>query len=159
MRSFDEVVELATAQQVRLRVNADVLSRVTESSVDGLFHVPLLALTILVLARAKKVGLPTADMGTWTLATLAKHFETLRLPQTRLRWSVLLRRRCADALVFLERARLVAVTETPNRMIIIGLLGRDFLLRAEGRADEIGLLTRQLGRALRKVEQTGLELL
>ncbi len=35
MRTFDEIVEQATAQQVRLRVNANVLSRVTESSVDG----------------------------------------------------------------------------------------------------------------------------
>lgn len=159
MKSLDEIVELADAHKVRLRINTAALARVTDATIDGLFHVPLLALTILVISVARKDGLPTTDVGTWTLATLSKHFEALRLSRSHLRWSVLLRRRCADALIFLEQAGLIVVREVPNRSAQATLPGRDFTRKALSQADEIGVLTRQLRRAYRAVEQTGLELL
>lgn len=159
MKTLDELVEIASEQNVRIRVNTGALSRVTDDTIDGLFHVPLLALAILVISGARKGGLLTADVGSWTLATLSKHFEGLKLSRSHLRWSVLLRRRCADALVFLEEAGFVVVHEAPARIAVATLPGRDFLRRAAERADEIGVLTRQLRRAHNIVEQTGLQLL
>lgn len=159
MKTLNEVVALATEQNVQLRVNTSALSRVTDATVDGLFHVPLLALAILTVSSSRKDGVATGDIGSWSLATLTKHFEVLRLSKSYLRWSVLLRQRCADALVFLEKAGLVVVRESPGRAVHATLQGKDFLRRAGDGADEIGVLTRQIARAYRMVEQAGLRLL
>lgn len=159
MKSLDEIVAEATDANIRLLVNTDALARVSGATVDGLFHTPLLAMTILVIARARGNGLPTTDIATWTLATLVKHFNPLRMARGRIQWSILLRRRCADALVFLENVGLVSIHETPTRTVIISLTGRDLMNRLFHRADEAGVLVRELERAERAVTQGGLELL
>jgi hypothetical protein len=159
MRTLDEIAAEATNANVRLKVNTDALARASETAIDGLFHTPLLALTTLVIARARKSGLPTSDIATWTLGTLVRHFEALRLARTRIQWSVLLRRRCADALVFLENVGLAGVHEAPARTVHITVNGRGFINNLARGADEIGVLVRQLERAHRAVEQGGLELL
>ena len=159
MKSLNEIATEATEANVRLQINTDALTRVSSATVDGLFHTPLLALTILMIARERKSGLPTTDIATWTLATLVKHFDALRLARGRLQWSVLLRRRCADALVFLENIGLASVHEVPSRTVHITANGRDFIGKASRTADELGVLVRQLARAHHAVEQGGLELL
>ena len=159
MKLLTEIAAEATEAHVRLRVNTDALSRVSGATVDGLFHTPILALTILVIARARRAGLPTTDLATWTLGTLVKHFDALRLARSRIQWSVLLRRRCADALVFLENVGLASVQEAPVRTVHISANGRDFIGKVLRSTDEIGVLVRRLERAHRAVEQRGLELL
>lgn len=159
MKSLDEIVAEAMEANVRLHVNTDAISRVSGTTVDGLFHTPLLALTILVIARARRSGLSTSDVATWTLATLVKHFEALKLARGRIQWSVLLRRRCSDALVFLENVGLAGVHETPHRTVLISEHGRAFIGNLLRRADESGVLARQLERAYHAAEQSGLELL
>jgi len=159
MKSLDEIASQATEANVTLRVDTDALSRVSGTTIEGLFHVPLLALTILVIARARRSGLPTRDLATWTVGTLVKHFEALRLARGRIQWSVVLRRRCADALVFLENVGLAGVREVPMRTVYISTSGRDFILKLARAADEAGVLVRQLERAHHAVEQGGLELL
>lgn len=159
MRTLDEVVATATTANVRLRIDTDALSRISGVTVDGMFHTPLLAMTILVISRARKNGLPTTDIATWALGTLVKHFETLQLNRARIQWSVVLRRRCADALVFLENVALAQVHEAPTRTIHITLNGRDFIGKLARKADETGVLVRHLERSYRAVDQGGLELL
>jgi hypothetical protein len=154
-----EIAAEATRTQVRLEIDPEGLARASSSAVDGLFHTPLLALTILVIARARRGGLPTSDLATWTLATLVKHFESLRLARARIQWSVLLRRRCADALVFLENVSLAGVHTAPQRTVQVTVQGRDLIGKLSRAADEAGALVRQLERAHRAVEQSGLELL
>ena len=141
------------------QIDTDALTRVAGAAGDGLFHIPLLALTILIVARGRKGGIPTADVGTWTLTTLTKHFESLKLSRHRIRWSVPLRRRCADALVFLENVGLIAVKEAPSRTLHMSLNGRTFIAKASRTGDELGLLVRQLDRAHKAVEHSGLSLL
>jgi hypothetical protein len=159
MKPLNEVAAEATKARVRLRVNTEALSRVSGTSADGLFHTPILALTILVIAHARRAGLPTTDLATWTLGTLVKQFDALRLARSRIQWSIVLRRRCADALVFLENVELANVHEVPVRTVHISTQGRDFIGKLSRSTDEIGVLVRQLGRAHHAVEQGGLELL
>lgn len=159
MRSLDEIVAEATEANVRLLVNTEALARVSSATVDGVFHTPLLAMTILVVARPRRAGLPTTDVATWTLGTLVRHFNPLRIARGRIQWSFLLRRRCADALVFLENVGLVSIHETPTRTVHISLTGRDLMTKLFRRADEAGVLVRELERAHRTVMQGGLELL
>ncbi len=116
-------------------------------------------MTILIISRAKKSGLLTKDMATWTLGTLVKHFEALRIARGRIQWSVLLRRRCADALVFLEDAGLAGVHETAGPHDSLNRPGREFVGKLSRSSDEVGVLVRQLERAYRAVDQGGLELL
>ena len=155
MRSFEQFVAEASRSDARLQVDPNALSRATSTVVDGLFHTPLLALTIMTIVRRRREDIPTADVATWTLATLTRHFDYLNLSRTRLQWSVPLRRRCADALVFLENAELVGIQEAPRRTLHITVQGRAFVRKLTNRADEAGVLVRQLERAYRAVEQTG----
>jgi hypothetical protein len=159
MRTLDDFIVVATAEQVQLRVNTEALSRASETYVDGIFHVPLLALTILVIARERRAGLATTDLATWTIGTLVRHFDALQLARGRIQWSVVLRRRCADALVFLEDVGLAGVHEAPSRTVHISANGRDLLRKLSHRADEVGVLVRQIERAYKAVNQSGLELL
>lgn len=159
MRTLDEITADATKANVRLRLNMDGLTRAAGVSVDGLFHTPLLALTVLVVARARRNGVPTSDIATWALGTLVKHFEALRLARGNIQWSVPLRRRCAEALVFLENVGLAGVSETPTRTVHVSVDGRALIGKLARGADEVGLLVRGLERAYRAVDQAGLELL
>jgi hypothetical protein len=159
MRPLAELIAEASRSQVRLDVEATAVKAASAATIDGLFHVPLLALTIVTIVRARRTGLATRDVATWTLGTLSKHFEALRLSKSHLRWSVLLRRRCADALVFLETSGLIAVQEGPPRTLKLTLNGRGFIAKASAGIDETGVLARQLARAYQSVVRAGLELL
>jgi len=159
MKALDELAAEATQVNARLHLDSEALTRAAGMTVDGLFYTPLLALTIIIISRAKKSGLQTKDMATWTLGTLVKHFEALRIARGRIQWSVLLRRRCADALVFLEDTGLAGVHETPDRTIHLTIPGREFVGKLSRSSDEVGVLVRQLERAYRAVDQGGLELL
>jgi hypothetical protein len=159
MRSLDDIAATATAANVRLQVNTDAISRASSTTADGLFHTPLLALAILVIAGARRAGLPTSDVATWTLATLVHHCEALRIARGRIQWSVLLRRRCADALVFLENVELITIRSAPTRAVSLSNAGRRFVASLRDRADEAGVLVRQLDRAHHAIDQGGLELL
>ena len=151
--TFDELVDDATAQGVTLRVNAGTAPVVEDDPTAVLLQVPLLALAMLIVLRSQKV-LSTANLATWTLAVCAQQYSKLRAPQ--LRWSLSLRRQCAEAIEFLELAGLVAVVEaTPTRRVKIQLEGSEFLSKALRRLDEMGSLTRQLVRACRRVELVG----
>lgn len=158
MRTLKELAEFARGRDVRVRVNSEGLERAAKTPDEILFQVPILALTLLVLARAKKGELLTSEMTTWTCATLARHFRDARDGRRRVDWSFALRRRCADALVFLENRGLVTVLEAPQRRVKASASGLDFLRKALKATSELGVLVRALDRAHRAVGQTGLEL-
>jgi hypothetical protein len=159
MRTLDEVVQLATDQRIRLLVSSSELDRIAGSEGDTIFHTPLLAITILVIIRERRAGLGTSDVATWTLATLAQHCRGLGVKPAKLQWSVPLRRRCADALVFLENSGMIAVDTRSSRALALAPLGREFITGRARATDEAGVLVRKLQRAYRAAEQIGLELL
>ncbi len=159
MRTLEEITAEATTANVQLRLNMQGLSRAASAGVEGLFHAPLLALTILVIAKARRNGVPTSDVATWALGTLMRKFADLRFVRTDIQWSVPLRRRCAEALVFLENVGLAIVKEAPTRTIYIADSGKTLVRKLTLSADESGVLVRELERAYRAVDQGGLELL
>lgn len=158
MRSLDEIAAEATAAKVRLAVTRDEISRVSDTTTDGLFHTPLLALAVLVIAGGRS-ELPTCDVATWTLSTLVHHCDALRIARGRIQWSLLLRRRCAEALVFLENVGLITVRTAPVRAVTLSKSGRQFVGKLRGRDDDAGVLVRALDRAYHAVEQAGFHLL
>ena len=159
MRDLDQFAQEAERVDLRLTVDAERLNRVLTSSMDSLFYVPLLALSILVVARGQKGALATADIAVWTAAVLSRYFSGISESRRRLDWSMPHRRRCADALVFLESIRLLRVEERPHRQIECTPEGYKFVRELLGRPDEVGLFCRSLERSYRAVEHHGIGLI
>ena len=112
-----------------------------------------------MIARAKQRSFSTVDLPTWVGATLVRHFSRPPAAKKRLDWSVQYRRRCADALVFLENVRLVDLINSADRSVTLTSEGVTVVRQLSARSDEIGLLCRGLSRAYRAADRYGLELL
>ena len=107
---------------------------------------PLLALSILVTARKKSFR--TMHMGRIVAAVLTDLFIALRRSTQGLETSLTLRRRCAEALAFLESAQLVIVSDDEKRFVTLTDTGRLHLARSLRDTTDLGLLMRRLGTAL-----------
>ena len=83
-------------------------------------------------------------MGSNVALLLTEHFTALKHTPHALETSLTLRRRCADALAFLEAARLVVVSPDRLRTVTLSGEGKSSLDRAARDATDLGLLVRQL---------------
>lgn len=111
-------------------------------SVDALFHLPLLALTIMTAARHKPFQ--AVALGRTVARLLVERFTALRDTPRNLERSVTMRRRSVEALVFLESAGLVVVSRDEHREISLSPDGKAQLDRARRSQGDLGLLLRQL---------------
>jgi hypothetical protein len=159
MKPLDELASQAREIGLHLRVNAEHLDRVARMGAVGLFHVPLLALCILIVSHGKKGELSTSDLASWTGATLGHYFSGIEAARRRLEWSLAHRRRCADALVFLENLSLIDINQGQARTLKCSQTGNEFLRKLFDQGDETGVLCRGLERSYRAVEHHGLSLL
>lgn len=156
MKALNQFGDETKGRSLHLQVNADRLSRVALQADNGLFQVPLLAICVLVVARARREGLPTADVAVWTGATLTRHFSRDESSRLNLDWSLQHRKRTADALVFLENLEFIAMNEVPNRRITCTTAGLAFAAKLMRQPDEVGMLARGLLRSYTAVEHRGL---
>jgi hypothetical protein len=111
-------------------------------TVDALFHLPLLALAIMTIARRETFK--TTDLGRRVAALLVEHFIALRHSAHAIDASLTLRRRCVSALALLELVGLVAVSRDRLRFIELTDAGKRSLDAARRRGDDLGLLVRGL---------------
>jgi hypothetical protein len=138
----DAFLESVVAAKIRLPAATGAEPARAPDAADALFHLPLLALAVMVIAR--RTPFQTVALGRNVALLLAEHFAALRRMPQRLETSLTLRRRCADALAFLEAAKLASVSPDARREVTLTPTGRTQLDRA-GRADnDLGLLVRQL---------------
>jgi hypothetical protein len=142
----DAFLELMSSNDIRLSVSAHdaVLVRPPEKA-DALFHLPLLALAVMVIAR--HAAFRTIALGRTVAALLVEHFSGLRTSPHGLETSITLRRRCADALAFLEAAGLTAVTDDSLRFVSLTASGKDRLDLALRDTTDLGMFVRQLRRS------------
>ncbi len=160
MKSLAQFGEDARNAGLHLKVDSERLDRVARvSDEDALFHVPLLALCILMVARTRTKALLTADVGAWVGATLTRHFSRKNSSNSKLAWSFPHRRRCAEALVFLEDLQLVVVEGSAERSLKLTQKGTETVRTFLSRPDDVGALCQGLVRAYRTVEHHGLQLL
>lgn len=110
--------------------------------IDALFHLPLLALAVMVIARRKPFK--TTVLGSNVALLLTEHFTGLKHTPHALETSLTLRRRCADALAFLEAAGLAAVSPDRLRIVTLSGEGKANLDQATRDSTDLGLLVRQL---------------
>jgi hypothetical protein len=120
----------------------DLLDARAPERVDALFDLPLLAVSILAIARHKPFR--TVDLGSSVIRLLVERFSALRDATRALDRSVTLRRRSVEALVFLETTGLVDVSQDDRRVISLtpdAKLKLDRMRRSDG---DLGLMLRQL---------------
>jgi hypothetical protein len=153
MKTLDELA--SRLHQVKLRLDPAKVDRVARLANEGFFHIPLVAFCILILSRSQKEKLHLGELAAWTGATLGAQFSSLETAHRKLEWSLNHRRRCADALVFLENVGLVQVGEL-DRTLRCTPKGLEILRDLMHRDDEIGVLSRGLDKSSRKVERHGL---
>lgn len=158
-QTLDDIVAIATRANVRLAVPSEHSIGEIKHGSDALFHEPLLALTILIIAHYRRPGIPNVDLSAWVLGTLVKRSEALRLMKARLGWSVALKRRCADALVTLEDMQLASVSSGTDRIVRATPGGHGLIRGLVQKPNELGTLVRDIERAYKALELTGLLLL
>lgn len=119
-------------------------------TMDALFHLPLLALAVMVIARRT----PFRTVALWRniAMLLVEHFSALRCSPHGLETSLTLRRRCADALAFLEAAKLAAVSPDSRREVTLTQQGKHHLDRAAREENDLGLLIRGLARNQERIK-------
>lgn len=111
-------------------------------TMDALFHLPLLALAVMVMAR--RTPFRTVVLGRSVAMLLVEHFPALRRSPHGLETSLTLRRRCADALAFLEAVELATVSQDRQRIVTLTQAGKNHLDRGGRDTTDLGLLIRQL---------------
>jgi hypothetical protein len=139
----DTFLESVSATGLRLPVPSAATPGRAPETMDALFHLPLLALAVMVIAR--RTPFQTSALGRSVAMLLVENFKALHSSQSGLATSLTLMHRCADALAFLEAAGLATVSQDRRRIITLTPAGKSHLDRA-GRDDrtDVGLLIRQL---------------
>jgi hypothetical protein len=157
--TFDQWIASSQAEAVRLRVATDRPNEPRVSGADALLHVPLLAFTLLALAQHLRGDLRTAEISPWAAAVLSERAFGARQAFQRYAWSLELRTRCSDALVFLEGTALVQVAgEDPARRVTLTQRGREFIATTR-RAVRASELFDELSRACAAAQARGVTLL
>lgn len=141
--NVDAFLESVSERDLKLRPQgADALRARAPELIDALFHLPLLALAVMVIAR--RTSFQTVAMGRSVALLLTEHFTALRRSPHGLHTSLTLRRRCAEALAFLEAAGLVTVSADGRRDVALSPSGKQHVDKMSRDRTELGLFVRQL---------------
>jgi hypothetical protein len=141
--NVDDFLESVSATDLRLyTVKAEALPGRAPETMDAMFYMPLLALTVMVIAR--RTPFRTVALGRSVAMLLVENFSALSHSTHGLETSITLRRRCADALAFLEASRLVMVSDDGERTVTLTALGRKRFDTCLRDPSDLGLLVRQL---------------
>ena len=147
---IDSFLESVSATELRFPPVRDAGVRAhAPETIDALFHLPLLALAVMVIAR--RTPFRTVALGRKVAMLLVEHFKALRRSPHGLETSLTLRMRCAIALAFLEAAKLVAVSPDSRREVTLTPDGKRHFARAISLASDLGLLIRELARNQERV--------
>jgi hypothetical protein len=141
--NIDDFLAQVSSKDIRLAMgNTEAPIPHAPETMDALFHLPLLALAIMVIARRESFR--TVVLGRSVAMLLVEQFVTLRHVPHGLGTSLTLRRRCADALAFLESAGMVSISQNDERNVSLTTTGKDHLDRGCRDNGDLGLLVRQL---------------
>ncbi len=159
MIDLDEFARIARENKLQLPVSSTELQRSVANSALALFHVPLLAMVIVLIAQYRKGELRASEASVWTAATLANSYLGLRTQQRlMLEWSATFRERCAGAMAILETLELIELNGA-DRKLLLSDKGKQTVRDMLAGTDETGLLARKLQKSCMEAFRLGLELL
>lgn len=125
--SFEQWLSSPASAGSHLRVSLDGTGEERVTGADAVLHLPLIALSLLVVASALRGRLRTAEVSAWTAGVLSAKAFAGAVTLKRYEWSVELRSRCSEALVFLEGVAFVEVKDGPDRTVSATPRGAEFL--------------------------------
>lgn len=139
----DAFLASVSEKDLRLRSeDANALRSRAPEQIDALFHLPLLALAVMAIAR--RAPFQTVVLGRGVAMLLTEQFSALKRSPHGLQTSLTLRRRCADALALLEAAGLVTVSSDGRREVTLSPAGKSHIDKMSRDGSELGLFVRQL---------------
>jgi len=132
--NFKEFFKEARENRIKVEFDNPDLMVKHRLSNEALFHLPLIAMTILLLSKSLRK--PKIDeLGQLIGECFERSFQGFKGSSQHLGWSANLRMRTVKALTFLETANLVRVDKTDSR-IKASILGKKVISRAlEGETD------------------------
>jgi hypothetical protein len=149
--SVDEFLASTVGSEARLRVDgATAVRQGAPETADALFHLPLIALAIMIIAR--HLPFATVALGRNVAMLLVERYSALERSAHLLATSLTLRRRCADGLAFLEAVSLVQVSKDRRRIVSLTAQGKAHLDRSGRETSDLGLLIRQLRASQERVK-------
>jgi hypothetical protein len=156
---LNELARIAREHKLQLPVSNEALQHSVTNSALALFHEPLLAMVIAILAHYRRGDLRAAETSVWTAATLANCYFGFRTQhRLMLEWTATFRERCADALAILETLALIEIHGT-DRKVELSEDGKKTVKDLLSKTDEAGLLARRLQHSCVEAFRLGLELL
>lgn len=146
---YESFFEAVRANKVELRFDEARETHPARLSNEALFHLPLLAVTILLLAKDRRK--PRVDeIGQLIGECFERTFTGFKGSSQHLGWSANLRVRTVRALTFLETAGLVEVDKTKSR-ILISKNGRPVIDRALQQESDLSYTLKALERSYRNI--------
>ncbi|MCW5608622.1 MAG: hypothetical protein KIT26_11290 [Nitrosomonas sp.] len=132
--NYKEFFEEAEEKQITIRFDNTDSAVTHRLSNEALFHLPLLAMTILLLSKSRRK--PKSDeLGQLVGECFERTFSGFKGSSQHLGWSANLRMRTVKALTFLEAVNLVVVDKSHSRISVTDK-GKKVIAKAtEGNTD------------------------
>lgn len=146
---YETFFEEVRSRDVALHYDGQGESNPPRLSNEALFHLPLLAITILMLAKDKRKP-PVDEIGQLVGECLERSFPGFKGSSQHLGWSANLRMRTVRALTFLETAELVDVDQSKRR-IGIAESGKAVVKRALTQDSDLAYTLRLIERHYRNI--------
>ncbi len=118
----------------KIKVNYEPLTN------DALFHIPLISVAVLVLAKEAKEGVNTGEIGRLVGVIIEETIPGFKSSSQYLGWSSTLRHRTAEAVAFLEQFSFILVSA--ERVISVTAEGSKFVLNLRKEQSDIGQAVR-----------------
>lgn len=142
--NFDEFFTEAEQGNIHLSFDDVDIAGQHRLSNEALFHLPLLAMTILLLSKSRRKP-KSEEIGQLVGECFERTFSGFKGSSQHLGWSANLRMRTVKALTFLELASLVEVDREDSR-IKIKELGKKVILKAIDSDSDLGFTLKLMER-------------
>ncbi|MEZ5492347.1 MAG: hypothetical protein R3F50_18850 [Gammaproteobacteria bacterium] len=148
--NYDEFFEEAEEKNITVRFDNSDSSVSHRLSNEALFHLPLLAMTILLLSKSRRKP-KSEELGQVVGECFERTFSGFKGSSQHLGWSANLRMRTVKALTFLEAADLVLVDKSHSR-IRATELGKKVVAAAIDGDTDLAYTLRLIERKYRDIE-------
>ncbi|MEM9387215.1 MAG: hypothetical protein AAGA68_19290 [Pseudomonadota bacterium] len=146
---YETFFEAVRSRKTALNYDGQGEANPPRLSNEALFHLPLLAIAILVLAKDRRKP-PIDEIGQLVGECLERSFPGFKGSSQHLGWSANLRMRTVRALTFLETAQLVSVDQSKRR-IGISNAGKAVINRALALDSDLAYTLRLIERHYRNI--------
>lgn len=148
MMEFDDFFDEIKSKDISISFDGGEKKGLPGLTNEALFHLPLLAITILTLSK-NRIKPNVQEIGQLVGDCFERTFDGFNGASQRLGWSANLRVRTIKALTFLEDSQLVSIDN--SKRIVATDLGKKVIMTAFKEESELALSIRSLERNYRNI--------